>query len=104
MPGRGEKRGLKLPPFPLPIVPRAPSETQYYSIISQREPLWRREGVCCDLYFGHDFGAGFLYSMVAIIEVLELSWASRCDVSCYVSHCFPEALTTCHELAAMLLD
>ena len=29
-------------PFPLPIIPRAPSETQYYSKLSHREPLRSR--------------------------------------------------------------
>ena len=31
-------------PFPLPIIPRAPSQTQYYSKLSHREPLRRRGG------------------------------------------------------------
>ena len=33
-------------------------------------------GVCCDLYFGHDFVMVFRCSMLAIVEVLGLSWAS----------------------------
>ena len=33
-------------------------------------------GVCCDSYFGHDFLRFFRCSILAIVEVLELSWVS----------------------------
>ena len=40
--GKGKERGRGSQHFPLPIIHRAPSQTQYYSKISHRKPLRRR--------------------------------------------------------------
>ena len=43
-----------------------------------------------------------LLNIIIMLEFLNREILTVCDLSYYVSHCFPGALATCHVLAAML--